>query len=109
MSEAVEVKEADFNGSVLESAIPVLVDFWAPWCGPCKAVGPMIDELASEYGDKVSFAKVNVDGNSPLAARYGVAAIPTMIIFKDGQPVQQIIGFKRKKDLVRVIDGLLQE
>ena len=101
--------ESDFKKVVIQSNLPTLVDFWAQWCAPCLAADPVLEELAKEYEGKVNFAKVNVDGNSPLAAKYGVAAIPTMIIFKDGQPVQQIIGFKRKKDLMRVIDDLLQE
>lgn len=101
--------ESDFQKLVIQSNLPTLVDFWAQWCAPCLAADPVLEELAKEYDGKVNFAKVNVDGNSPLAARYGVAAIPTMIIFKDGQPVQQIIGFKRKKDLMRIIDDLLQE
>ena len=101
--------ESDFQKLVIQSNLPTLVDFWAQWCAPCLAADPVLEELAKEYDGKVNFAKVNVDGNSPLAAKYGVAAIPTMIIFKDGQPVQQIIGFKRKKDLMRIIDDLLQE
>ena len=101
--------ESDFQKLVIQSNLPTLVDFWAQWCAPCLAADPVLEELAKEYDGKVNFAKVNVDGNSPLAAKYGVAAIPTMIIFKDGQPVQQIIGFKRKKDLMRIIDALLQE
>jgi thioredoxin 1 len=85
------------------------VDFWAQWCAPCLAAAPVLEELAKEYDGKVEFAKVDVDSNSPLAAKYGIAAIPTMLIFKDGEPVQQILGYKPKKELNKVLDEVLGE
>ncbi len=101
--------EDSFQKAVLQAELPVLVDFWANWCAPCLAAAPILEELAKEYAGKVDFAKVNVDGNSSLAAKYGIAAIPTMLIFKHGQPVQQIIGLKPKKELKKILDALLRE
>lgn len=98
--------ESDFQNTVLQSKLPVLVDFWAQWCAPCLAADPILEELDKEYDGKINFAKVNVDGNSPLATKYNIAAIPTMLIFKDSQPVQQIVGFKAKNDLKEMLDGL---
>jgi thioredoxin 1 len=102
------VGEDDFQNVVLQSKSPILVDFWAQWCGPCLAAAPVLEELEKEYTGKIDFAKVNVDENGPLAVKYGIAAIPTMLIFKGGQPVQQILGYKPKKELEKVLDGVLE-
>jgi len=101
--------ENDFQKSVLQSKIPVLVDFWATWCAPCLAAAPVLEDLAQGYDGKLKFAKVNVDDNGPLAGKYGIAAIPTTLIFKDGQPVQQVIGYRPKKELKRILDEVLGE
>ena len=101
--------EDNFQNVVLQSKSPVMVDFWAQWCAPCLAAAPVLEELEKEYTGKIDFAKVNVDENGPLAAKYGVAAIPTMLVFKDGQPIQQIIGYKPKKELKKVLDEVLGE
>lgn len=99
--------EDNFQKAVLQSKLPVLVDFWAQWCAPCLAAAPVLEEVAKEYAGKVDFAKVNVEDNNSLAAKYGIAAIPTMLIFKDSQPVQQIVGLQPKRELKRILDGLL--
>jgi thioredoxin 1 len=101
--------EHNFQKAVLESKLPVLVDFWAEWCAPCLAADPILKELAKEYAGKVNFAKVNVEENNSLPAKYGIAAIPNMIIFRDGQPLEQIIGLKPKKELKKMLDELLEQ
>ena len=108
MSENIkEVDKDSFQKTVLESQKPVLVDFWAPWCAPCRAVAPVVEELANEYYGKANFAKVNVDEAPFVASNYGVMSIPTLIIFKDGKPVEQVIGYKSKNDLKKLLDAAL--
>ena len=102
------VGEDNFQKTVLQAKAPVFVDFWAQWCGPCLATGPIIEELATEYTGRVDFAKVDVDGNGPLAVKYGIASIPTMIVFKGGQPVKQVIGYKPKKEFQKLLDEVLE-
>jgi len=107
MSKPVEIDEAKFEESVLKAKTPVLVDFWAPWCSPCRMVAPIVDELSDEYEGKVSFFKVNVDNNQAVAGKYGVMSIPTLILFKDGKPVTNIVGFKPKDELKKNLDKAL--
>jgi thioredoxin 1 len=107
MSKPVEIQEAKFDGMVLKSKIPALVDFWAPWCGPCRMVAPVVDELAGEYDGKVAFYKLNVDDNPKIASQYGVMSIPTLIVFKDGQPASTIVGFRPKPELKKNLDTAL--
>jgi len=107
MGKPVEIEEAKFDETVLKSKTPVLVDFWAPWCGPCRMVAPIVDELAGEYAGKVGFFKVNVDNNPNVAGKYGVMSIPTLILFKDGKPVTNIIGYKPKEQLKKSLDKAL--
>jgi len=103
------VGEDKFQNIVLQSKLPVMVDFWAKWCAPCLAAAPILEELAKEYAGKINFAKVDVDENSSLASQYGIAAIPTMLVFKGNQPVKQITGYKPKKELKKILDGVLEE
>ncbi|MGB9812901.1 MAG: thioredoxin [Thermovenabulum sp.] len=96
----INVTDANFNEEVLNSDKPVLVDFWAAWCGPCRMMGPVIDEIANEYEDTLKVCKMNVDENPDTPARYGIMSIPTLILFKDGKPVKKLIGFRPKNDIV---------
>jgi thioredoxin 1 len=100
----VTLTDANFDQEVLKSATPVLVDFWAEWCGPCKAVAPILDELASEYEGKVKIGKVNIDQFQALATQYGIRAIPTLLLFKAGQVTDQIVGLKSKRDFKAKLD-----
>ena len=92
-----EIQDSSFEAQVLKSEKPVLVDFWAPWCGPCRAVGPIIEDLAKTFGDKMIFAKCNVDDNQVTPGTYGIKAIPTLIFFKDGKVAEQITGAVAKQ------------
>lgn len=102
------VDQNSFQKNILESTKPVLVDFWAPWCGPCRAVAPIVEELAKEYSGKAGFAKVNVDEAPLLASQYGVMSIPTILVFKGGKPAEQIIGYKPKNELKKMLDAALK-
>ena len=99
--------DENFPQEVLKSPVPVLVDFWAEWCGPCKMVAPILDELATEYDDRVKIAKVNIDEYQGLATQYGIRAIPTLLIFKDGQVADQIVGLRSKRDFKAKLDRLI--
>ena len=107
MSDVREVTDATWDADVLKSDLPVLVDFWAPWCGPCRMVAPIVEELADEYAGQVEFRKLNTDDNPRTAAKYGIRSIPTLLVFKGGEPVGQIIGFRPKSDLKKRLDSVL--
>ena len=107
MTKSVDVTEETFDQTVLKAKTPVLVDFWAPWCGPCLAVAPILEELATEYEGKIGIARLNVDESSTLAARYGISAIPNLIIFNGGKPVSQIVGYRPKAELKKALDETL--
>jgi thioredoxin 1 len=108
MNKPVTIEDANFSEMVLQAKTPVLVDFWAPWCGPCRMVSPVVEELAEEYDGRVSFGKVNVDENPKIASQYGIMSIPTLILFKDGKPVSNIVGFRPKDELKRNLDAALE-
>ena len=106
MSE-VNVNKDNFEAEVINSELPVLVDFWSPWCGPCKMLGPVVEQLAGEYEGKVKVCKCNVDDNTDLAIEYGVSSIPAVKIFKGGQIVSESVGFKPLPAMKQFIDGAL--
>ena len=107
MAKPRDVSDNTFDQEVLKSSRPVLVDFWAPWCGPCRMVAPVVEELAREYDGKVEFVKLNTDDNPNTAVKYGIRSIPTLLVFKGGEPVGQIIGFRPKSDLKQRLDAAL--
>jgi thioredoxin 1 len=108
MANIAEVGDNNFETEVLKSNLPVLVDFWAPWCGPCKTIAPLIEEIASEYAGKLKVAKLNVDDHPTTAARYGIRGIPNLIILKSGAVKEQIVGVAPKAKLVSAIEKALQ-
>lgn len=107
MAKPEAVTDSTFEEQVLKADKPVLVDFWAPWCGPCRMVAPIVEELAEEYDGKVNFVKLNTDENPNTAMRYGIRSIPTLLIFKNGEAVGQIVGFRPKNDLKKRLDAAL--
>ncbi len=107
MSEPIKVTDDEFETKVLQSKKPVVVDFWAPWCGPCRMVAPILDELAKEYKDRIVIAKVNTDENAENAGKYGVQGIPTMLFIKDGKVVDRMVGAAPKPSIQQRVDNLL--
>lgn len=103
----IEVTDSSFEQVVLKSDLPVLVDFWAPWCGPCRAIAPVVEELSNDYGKKLKIAKCNVDDNPKTPGKYGIRAIPTLIIFKGGDVSEQITGAVAKSQITAAIDKVL--
>ena len=107
MGKVAEITDGSFDVEVLKSDVPVLIDFWAPWCGPCKAIAPVVEELAGQYGGRLKVVKMNVDDNPQTPSKYGVRGIPNLILFKAGSVADQIVGAVPKAHLVRAIDRAL--
>ena len=107
MATQLNVTDDDFDQEVLRAELPVLVDFWAEWCGPCHALEPVVEELAKEYDGKVKFVKMDTEQNFDIPARYGIRSLPTLAVFKDGQQVEQIMGLRPKVDLKRSLERAL--
>ena len=105
--QAKAITDAEFDGTILNSDKPALVDFWAVWCGPCRIVGPIVEELAGEYADRAVIAKLDVDSNRDTAVKYGIQAIPTLLFFKGGQQVDRIVGAADKRTIQAKLDALL--
>ena len=103
-----KVTTADFDSVVLKSATPVLVDFWAEWCGPCRAVGPILEEISNEYGDKLKIVKFNTDEEGSIAMKYGISSIPTMNVFVGGEIVKTIVGAKPKPALLKDLENFIK-
>jgi len=102
-----EVTDSNFEEEVLKSSTPVLVDFWAPWCGPCKSIAPLLEEIAEDYQDKLKIVKVNVDENPTAPSKYDVRGIPNLVFFKDGKVAEQVVGALLKEQLIEVIDKVV--
>ncbi|ACV63070.1 thioredoxin [Desulfofarcimen acetoxidans DSM 771] len=104
---ALEVNQSNFESEVLKASEPVVVDFWAPWCGPCRSMAPVIEELAKDFEGKAKIAKLNVDENQALAGQFGVMSIPTLIFFKDGKAVDTVVGFTPKNKIAEKINAII--
>ncbi|MCK3657609.1 thiol reductase thioredoxin [Pasteurellaceae bacterium Pebbles2] len=107
MADVLHITDASFEADVLNSDVPVLLDFWAPWCGPCRMVGPILEDLAAEYGDKVKIVKMNIDDNQNTPAQFGVRGIPTLLLFKEGKVVGTQVGALPKTQLASFVDQAL--
>ena len=108
MAKPIAVTEQTFDQEVLKAEVPVLVDFWAAWCGPCRLIAPIVEEFATEYDGRMKVAKVDVDDNQTLAMRYNIMSIPTLGVFRSGQMVERIVGYMPKPELKRRLEGALQ-
>ncbi len=108
MSNEITMSDAEFDDELTKSELPILVDFWAPWCGPCRVVGPILTEIADEKADVLRIGKLNVDDNPSVSQKYGITSIPTMMLFKDGKPVERLVGALPKEELLEAIGKHLE-
>ena len=104
MSNALDITDSTFEAEVLNSSVPVVVDFWAPWCGPCRKLGPVLDEVADELGEKIKVVKINTDENLKTAKEYSISGLPSLLVFKDGQAVERLVGLMPKSSIVSNIE-----
>jgi thioredoxin 1 len=107
MTKPFVVNDGNFDEAVLKAKTPVLVDFWAPWCAPCRTMSPIVDELAKEYDGRIGFGKLNTDENPTVSQRYNIRGIPTLLLFRNGKPVDQVVGLRTKADLKKHLDEAL--
>lgn len=107
MTNVINLSDSTFNSEVLQSQEPVLVDFWAPWCGPCKMISPVIEEISNDYGGKVKICMINVDENTEIAGEYGVMSVPTLVLFKDGREINRLVGATPKVNIIHALDAIL--
>ena len=107
MSNEIQLTDANFEQEVLKSGLPVLVDFWAPWCGPCRMIAPLIEELAGEYAGKVKVCKLNTDEAQDTASKYNISAIPTILLFKGGKVAQELVGLQKKEELKQHLEEII--
>jgi thioredoxin 1 len=103
----IELNEENFDKEVIKSSQPVMVDFWAPWCGPCRMMAPVVEELATKYSGKAKIGKLNTDDNPNIASEYQISAIPTLLFFKDGKVVKEIVGVQPKEEISKILDSLI--
>lgn len=107
MSKCIDISDRQFQAEVVNSDTPVVLDFWAPWCGPCKMISPILEQIAEHYGDKIKICKINIDDNEETAMKYGVRGVPTLMIFKDGENKETKVGVVQKSQLISIVDKYL--
>ena len=108
MSKCIDILDSQFQDEVVSSDIPVILDFWAPWCGPCKMISPILEQIAQHYGEKIKVCKINIDDNEETAMKFGVRGVPTLMIFKDGENKETKVGVVQKSQLISIVDKYLQ-